>query len=58
VAVAQSEADPAALAQAMDRLLGDEGARRAMAGASRAQGMPNAARDVASDLLRMSEGGA
>jgi UDP-N-acetylglucosamine--N-acetylmuramyl-(pentapeptide) pyrophosphoryl-undecaprenol N-acetylglucosamine transferase len=58
VAVPQSEADPAILAQAMDRLLGDEAACRAMAGASRAQGMPDAARDVASDLLQMSEGGA
>jgi UDP-N-acetylglucosamine:LPS N-acetylglucosamine transferase len=58
VALPQSDADPDRLAQEIDRLLADVGARRAMAAASQAEGKPNAARDVASDLLQLSEGGA
>jgi UDP-N-acetylglucosamine--N-acetylmuramyl-(pentapeptide) pyrophosphoryl-undecaprenol N-acetylglucosamine transferase len=54
VCVLQAQADPTRIAQTIEHLLADEGARHAMANASRAQGKPNAARDVAVDLLGMS----
>jgi UDP-N-acetylglucosamine--N-acetylmuramyl-(pentapeptide) pyrophosphoryl-undecaprenol N-acetylglucosamine transferase len=56
VSVPQVEADATRLADAIERLLADEGGRRAMADASRAQGRPNAARDVARDLFGIAGG--
>jgi UDP-N-acetylglucosamine:LPS N-acetylglucosamine transferase len=38
-------------------LLGDDGGRVAMADAARTRGRPNAARDVAADLLDLAAGG-
>ncbi len=52
--VAQKAADPVRLAGEIERLLGDESARRAMADASRAHGRPSAGRDVAADFLALS----
>lgn len=52
----QVEADR--LAGAMERLLADEAARVSMADAARNAGRPNAAHDVASDLLGLAEGAA
>ncbi|MCL2449781.1 MAG: undecaprenyldiphospho-muramoylpentapeptide beta-N-acetylglucosaminyltransferase [Polyangiaceae bacterium] len=52
VSVSQAQAG-SALGDALERLLSDEAVRRAMAHASRAQGRPDAARNVASDLLAM-----
>jgi len=53
VCVRQEAADPARLATEIERLLGDDAARVAMASASRALGRPSAARDVAFDLLAL-----
>ena len=49
----QEAATAERLAEEIERLLFDESARVAMADASRAHGKPNAARDVAADLLEM-----
>jgi UDP-N-acetylglucosamine--N-acetylmuramyl-(pentapeptide) pyrophosphoryl-undecaprenol N-acetylglucosamine transferase len=54
--IPQDEAGADRLAGVMERLLGDEGARVAMADAARNAGRPHAARNVASDLLRLAEG--
>jgi UDP-N-acetylglucosamine--N-acetylmuramyl-(pentapeptide) pyrophosphoryl-undecaprenol N-acetylglucosamine transferase len=51
VCLRQERADPARLAAEVDRLLADEGARRAMADRARDQGRPDAARSVAGELL-------
>ncbi len=51
VCIRQELADPARLAAEIERLLGDDAARVAMADASRACGKPSAAADVAADLL-------
>jgi UDP-N-acetylglucosamine--N-acetylmuramyl-(pentapeptide) pyrophosphoryl-undecaprenol N-acetylglucosamine transferase len=51
VCVRQEAATPVRLAGEMDRLLSDAPARAAMADASRAFGRPNAAQDIAADLL-------
>jgi len=49
----QDAADPARLATEIGMLLEDDARRVAMADASRARGRPNAAHDVASDLLTL-----
>ncbi len=49
----QDAADPARLATEIGTLLEDDARRVAMADASRARGRPNAAHDVASDLLTL-----
>jgi UDP-N-acetylglucosamine--N-acetylmuramyl-(pentapeptide) pyrophosphoryl-undecaprenol N-acetylglucosamine transferase len=51
VCVRQEQADAARLAREIDRLLCDDASRARMAAAARARGRPNAARDVAIDLL-------
>ena len=51
VCVRQEAADAVRLARELERLLGDDAARVAMADASRSCGKPAAARDVAADLL-------
>ncbi len=51
VCIRQELAEPARLAADIERLLGDDAARVAMADASRACGRPAAAADVAADLL-------
>ncbi|HEY8086591.1 MAG TPA: glycosyltransferase, partial [Polyangiaceae bacterium] len=51
VCVRQEAADSSRLAREIERLLADDGARTAMADASRACGKPSASRDVALDLL-------
>jgi UDP-N-acetylglucosamine--N-acetylmuramyl-(pentapeptide) pyrophosphoryl-undecaprenol N-acetylglucosamine transferase len=51
VCLTQRDADPMRLADELERLLHDEAARSAMADCSRKLGRPNAARDVATDLL-------
>ncbi|HXX67633.1 MAG TPA: undecaprenyldiphospho-muramoylpentapeptide beta-N-acetylglucosaminyltransferase [Polyangiaceae bacterium] len=56
--LAQGEASAERLAGALERLLGDESARVSMADAARSAGRPDAARDVASDLLGLAEGAA
>jgi UDP-N-acetylglucosamine--N-acetylmuramyl-(pentapeptide) pyrophosphoryl-undecaprenol N-acetylglucosamine transferase len=56
VTVAQSDALNGRLADVLERMLDDVPALRAMAGASRAQGRPGAARDVAADLLALARG--
>lgn len=53
VCLRQEVADPARLATEIQRLLLDDGARVAMADASRACGKPTAAADVAADLLAL-----
>jgi UDP-N-acetylglucosamine--N-acetylmuramyl-(pentapeptide) pyrophosphoryl-undecaprenol N-acetylglucosamine transferase len=53
----QSDAEPCRLAAEIERLLADVGARVAMADAARARGRPNAAHDVARDLLDLAGGG-
>jgi UDP-N-acetylglucosamine--N-acetylmuramyl-(pentapeptide) pyrophosphoryl-undecaprenol N-acetylglucosamine transferase len=53
VCVRQEAADAARLAREIEALLGDDGARTAMADACRACGRPEAARDVAVDLLAL-----
>jgi UDP-N-acetylglucosamine--N-acetylmuramyl-(pentapeptide) pyrophosphoryl-undecaprenol N-acetylglucosamine transferase len=55
--VNQSDADPVRLACEIESLLGDDGGRVAMADAARTRGRPNAARDVAADLLDLAAGG-
>jgi len=50
----QDAADPERLAREMGRLLSDASLRGAMAEASQRLGRPNAARDVALDLLKLS----
>jgi UDP-N-acetylglucosamine--N-acetylmuramyl-(pentapeptide) pyrophosphoryl-undecaprenol N-acetylglucosamine transferase len=47
----EEKADPDSLAAAIRRLLLDDTGRTAMADAARALGKPNAARDIAADLL-------
>jgi UDP-N-acetylglucosamine--N-acetylmuramyl-(pentapeptide) pyrophosphoryl-undecaprenol N-acetylglucosamine transferase len=49
----QDRADSATLAADLKRLLLDDRGRTAMADAARGQGKPNAARDVAADLLEL-----
>jgi UDP-N-acetylglucosamine--N-acetylmuramyl-(pentapeptide) pyrophosphoryl-undecaprenol N-acetylglucosamine transferase len=51
VCLRQDAADPARLATELGMLLDDDARRVAMADASRARGRPNAAHDVAADLL-------
>jgi UDP-N-acetylglucosamine--N-acetylmuramyl-(pentapeptide) pyrophosphoryl-undecaprenol N-acetylglucosamine transferase len=51
VCVRQEAADAVRIALELERLLGDDAARVAMADASRARGRPGAARAVAADLL-------
>jgi UDP-N-acetylglucosamine--N-acetylmuramyl-(pentapeptide) pyrophosphoryl-undecaprenol N-acetylglucosamine transferase len=53
VCVRQEVADAPRLATEIARLLGDDSARIRMADAARARGKPNAAHDVAADLLRL-----
>jgi UDP-N-acetylglucosamine--N-acetylmuramyl-(pentapeptide) pyrophosphoryl-undecaprenol N-acetylglucosamine transferase len=54
VCMAQRDADPQRIADAIEGLLADDAARRAMADASRAHGRPRAGQDVAADLLALS----
>jgi UDP-N-acetylglucosamine--N-acetylmuramyl-(pentapeptide) pyrophosphoryl-undecaprenol N-acetylglucosamine transferase len=56
VCVRQEQADAARLAWEIDRLLYDDASRARMAAAARARGRPNAARDVAVDLLGLAGG--
>jgi UDP-N-acetylglucosamine--N-acetylmuramyl-(pentapeptide) pyrophosphoryl-undecaprenol N-acetylglucosamine transferase len=53
VCLRQEAADPDRLAGEIERLLGDDGARTAMAESARARGRPDAARSVAIDLLAL-----
>jgi UDP-N-acetylglucosamine--N-acetylmuramyl-(pentapeptide) pyrophosphoryl-undecaprenol N-acetylglucosamine transferase len=53
VSIRQDAADVVRLAAEIERLLTEEPVRVAMANASRAHGRPNAARDVAADLLAL-----
>jgi UDP-N-acetylglucosamine--N-acetylmuramyl-(pentapeptide) pyrophosphoryl-undecaprenol N-acetylglucosamine transferase len=53
VCLRQEIADAPRLATEIERLLSDDSARTAMADAARARGKPNAARDVAADLLSL-----
>jgi UDP-N-acetylglucosamine--N-acetylmuramyl-(pentapeptide) pyrophosphoryl-undecaprenol N-acetylglucosamine transferase len=55
VCVRQEMADASRLANEIGRLLGDDAARVRMADVARGRGKPNAARDVASDLLKLGE---
>jgi hypothetical protein len=54
--VRQEDASPERLAGEIDRLLYDEAFRAKMAAAAQAQGRPDAARDVAIDLLGLAGG--
>jgi UDP-N-acetylglucosamine--N-acetylmuramyl-(pentapeptide) pyrophosphoryl-undecaprenol N-acetylglucosamine transferase len=54
VCLAQRDADPERVASAIEGLLADDGARRAMADASRAHGRPRAGHDIAADFLALS----
>jgi UDP-N-acetylglucosamine--N-acetylmuramyl-(pentapeptide) pyrophosphoryl-undecaprenol N-acetylglucosamine transferase len=56
VCIRQEQADAPRLAREIDRLLYDDAARSKMAVAARARGRPNAARDVAMDLLDLAGG--
>jgi len=58
VCVQQEAADAARLSSEIERLLRATSARVAMADAARARGTPNAARDVAADLLALAGVGA
>jgi len=53
VCLRQESATPERLAAELERLLGDDTARVAMADASRARGRPEAAREVAGDFLEL-----
>lgn len=53
VCVEQGAADAVRLASEIGRILESDSSRQAMADASRARGKPNAARDVAGDLLAL-----
>src|SRR4029077_14432797 len=53
VCLRQEIADAARIAAEVERLLSDDSARVALADAARARGRPNAARDVAADLLSL-----
>jgi UDP-N-acetylglucosamine--N-acetylmuramyl-(pentapeptide) pyrophosphoryl-undecaprenol N-acetylglucosamine transferase len=55
VCLRQNAATPEALAEAIARLLSDDAARIRMAAASGSLGKPNAARDVAEDLLALAK---
>lgn len=51
IAIAQGDLDPESLAGALEGLLTDEGARRAMAEAARRRGKPDAAAAIVDDLV-------